>query len=416
MTHTVEDTLEILAGLTPRKVNIRLDHNERTLVSSLGRQVQKQIALTDRQLDLALKKVSKYRAGLEANGVDVFDILSTKPLRMPLREIDRVYSITLEPGNDSKSQILLLKFVFSKKIASAFDTIRNQVDGDFKEVRSSIELQATEKNLLLVVDTFAPLEFEISEEILKIYEKIQEILKNSENLVPSIDLENDQVVVKNVSKNGLAAVTEEIQKSANASIATVVSRLKNYGIFHKSEKIIEKISSLDVDENVKRVVLTKSTRFRVPQEKYSIDDIVKIINTVDQWPVLVLLEDQKDIFEHTVTAYEAFKQFVPNDQMTVFFRLDNGQPNHDKFNQFVKDNALNNYIDSKTKVVFITKNKIPKPLVKADWHPRTAIVIANYDYGKTSAYLNDFSTVYYYNDSITVRHNKIKGSSSIVEL
>ncbi len=102
--------------------------------------------------------------------------------------------------------------------------------------------------------------------------------------------------------------------------------------------------------------------------------------------------------------------------MNVFFRLKNEQMGHQQFNQFVKDNHLNNYIDSTTKVVFISRNKIPKPLIKADWQPRTAIITSNHDFGKLSAYLNDFSTVYYYNNSVAMRNSRLKGADKIVQL
>jgi hypothetical protein len=64
MTQTVEDAIEILAGVRPRIINIRVDHNEKTLIKSIGRQVSNGLALTDRQLELSLKKIKKYQANL----------------------------------------------------------------------------------------------------------------------------------------------------------------------------------------------------------------------------------------------------------------------------------------------------------------------------------------------------------------
>ena len=60
MSHTIEDAIEILAGIRPRIINIRIDYNEKNLIKSIGRQVANGTALTDRQLDLALKKIQKY--------------------------------------------------------------------------------------------------------------------------------------------------------------------------------------------------------------------------------------------------------------------------------------------------------------------------------------------------------------------
>ena len=96
--------------------------------------------------------------------------------------------------------------------------------------------------------------------------------------------------------------------------------------------------------------------------------------------------------------------------------MKNEQTDHQQFNQFVKDNHLNNYIDSTTKVVFILRTRIPKPLLKADWRPTTAVITSSHDFGRMAAYLNDFSTVYYYNNSITLRNSRLKGADKIAQL
>jgi hypothetical protein len=55
-------------------------------------------------------------------------------------------------------------------------------------------------------------------------------------------------------------------------------------------------------------------------------------------------------------------------------------------------------------------------LLKADWKPTTAIITSNHDFGRMAAYLNDFSTVYYYNSSVSLRNSRLKGADKIVQL
>ena len=123
---------------------------------------------------------------------------------------------------------------------------------------------------------------------------------------------------------------------------------------------------------------------------------------------LTVLTVKKESFE--------LSKIVPKEKINVFFRLKNEQTEYEKFNQFIKDNGLNNYIDSTTKVVFISRGRIPKPLFKADWKPTTAIITSNHDFGRMAAYLNDFSTVYYYNSSVSLRNSRLKGADKIVQL
>jgi hypothetical protein len=169
-------------------------------------------------------------------------------------------------------------------------------------------------------------------------------------------------------------------------------------------------------ELIKNILVNSSTRFRISPEVVPVVNVIEVIENLDQWPVLVLVDDDHKALEQVSGIFSALSGKISNSEITIFFRIDNGQKNYNEFNQMVKDNQLNNYIGPDTKVVFIAKNKIPKPLLKADWHPNTAIMLSNHDFGKTSAFLDDMSTVYYYNNSIVVRNNKVKGARQIAQL
>ena len=43
------------------------------------------------------------------------------------------------------------------------------------------------------------------------------------------------------------------------------------------------------------------------------------------------------------------------------------------FNQLVKDRKVNNWVDKSTKVVYISKDKLPKLLVNCDWKPSVTL-------------------------------------------
>jgi hypothetical protein len=410
MTQTIEDSLEILAGTAPRSVNIRIDTNDYKLLASLAQQVHRSIGLTDRQLDLAVKKIEKYRTGLAANAVDVDAVLAVKPLRIELREIDRTHTVKLETVE--KKTHIIVRFPFSKKVASAWDTLKGRVSGSINEFKTHKELAYSEKNLYLTVNALKPLEFEFTPEIEELHECIESIANNPIAAVPYISMTNGKVTLENISKT----CKEYISTLDDTNMLRFINQLKSCGIHHKNQEVIDAISANSPNSVVKDVLLGTDTRFRVKPEKHDIKDVFSTIDILGQWPVLVILDDEKYAYQQTREIYEALNTYVPNNEINVFFRLDNGQPDHEKFNQFVKDNSLNNYIDSNTKVVLITKTRIPKPLYKADWRPQTAIVYPSYDYGKMAAYLNDFATVYYYNDAVSVKHNRVKGIRQIVEL
>ena len=64
--------------------------------------------------------------------------------------------------------------------------------------------------------------------------------------------------------------------------------------------------------------------------------------------------------------------------MSVMFRLDSKLGNEAmQFNQYVKSQGLNNIVDKNTKIVYISNNKIPKPLMKSGFRPKGILTIGS---------------------------------------
>jgi len=415
MSHTIEDAIEILAGIRPRIINIRIDHNEKNLIKSIGRQVANGIALTDRQLDLSLKKIKKYQGNLEKNNIDIETMLLTKPLRLPLREIDRSQTISFEKNEDGKP-IILVKGTRSKIFQEKWSKIENSMIGEYVDKAMTREIPISEINILNLIGEFVDSDFTISTELLEIYQEIEKILENPDNFAPYVGLEENQVVVKNANKHCYDYIEKNISDETKANFLRYIEKLKNCGIYHKNQEILEKIGNQAPNDLIKNILSHGSTRFRIDPKSYDCEKIVDVIDTLDQWPMLVLVDEDHRAYDQVFSMYSALSKKISNQDMTVFFRVDKGHKNFNEFTQFVKDNNLNNYIGSNTKVVFIAKNKIPKPLLKAAWKPYAAIMMSQHDFGKTSAFLDDISTVYYYNTSVLVRHNKVKGARQIAQL
>ena len=415
MTHTIEDALEILAGTTNRAVNIRIDFGEVNLVKSLARQVARGTALTDRQFDLATKKIEKYRVGLEQNAVNVESLLALKTLRMPLRQLDRTQSISLFIDTDNKTKVLI-KYVFSKKFSAIWSNLQEQLTATVQDSKGEKRLSFNEQDLYLIVNTLKPLGFAVSNDVETLYEKIEEIYLSPDNFAPYVDIVDDTPVLKNVNARCQEYLDKEVPSRKDSDFLVFLDRVKNCGIYHKNSKIIEKITEISPNNLIKTILVSPETRFRLNPQEHTTSSLFNILDTLNQWPMLVLVDETKDAISQVKHLCTELMHRCASNEVTVFFRLENGNPEHEEFNQFVKDNHLNNYIDSKTKVVFVSKNRIPKPLFNADWKPRTALVTSTYEYGKTSAYLNDFPTVYYYNNSVSVRHGRLKGTRQIVQL
>lgn len=413
---TVEDTIEILAGVRPRKINIRVDEQDIKLILSLGKQVSRKIAFTDRQLDLSLKKIEKYRLGLEKCGIDVDQVLTLKTLKWPLRVIDRTQKIWIDNDADTKKPVIKVKFVFSKKFAEIWSKIEEKLGSSNYADKGCKQVAYTEKNLYNIVKGLESMNFDVTNEVVEICEKIEKILENPDNFAPYLDYSEDKLVLKNANPRCEQEFLKKIENFDQEKILEYVDYAKSLGISLKSRNLLKKISEISEQSLAKKVVVESSSRYRVDPANTSFEELVATVDSLNQWPLIAVIEENKDVFDTVKSMVEAFSKYVPTDKMNVFFRLKNEQTDHQQFNQFVKDNHLNNYIDSTTKVVFILRTRIPKPLLKADWRPTTAVITSSHDFGRMAAYLNDFSTVYYYNNSITLRNSRLKGADKIAQL
>lgn len=416
MSHTIEDAIENLAGQVPRLVNPRIDQADKNLFKSLTRQFSNGLALTDRQLELCIKKIEKYRSGLERNAVDVDYLLANKPLRHPLREIDRSKFIKIDKSVDSSKYRIFLKTDNSKKNQEIWQSVRPELVGEVKETVSLKEIALNEQNILTLVDYFSSEGFDISEEILKLHKKMEFMLENPKNFAPYVDIENGRAVLKNTNRHCVSYFDKKFSSDAEFTLFDQILEAKKCGILQKSNEVTQAINDADINDQAKTILKSTETRFRLNPESTTPDQLVKILKDLNQWPILIILEEDSHVFDRLKSFYNALSTVLTNDEMTVFFRLSNGEQGTKEFNQFVKDNHLNNYIDSKIKAVFIGKNKISKPLYNADWSAEAAILVSAHDYGKLSAYLNDIPSVYYYNNSELMRNNKIKGARKIVQL
>jgi hypothetical protein len=74
--------------------------------------------------------------------------------------------------------------------------------------------------------------------------------------------------------------------------------------------------------------------------------------------------------------HQRFRNYIPSTQMSVMFRLDS-TPKGNLFNHFVREQRLNNIVDKSTKIVYISTNKVPKPLIKTGWLPVSSFTLGS---------------------------------------
>ena len=346
--NTVEDCLEILAGFRKESDKFSLMKEDYTIMHSIAKQVFKGTALTDRQLALMQKKLPAYK-----DQFDNADIpLELVKLRKPLRSINREKYIKLQ-GNKIK-----IRFPFKKSDIILINEISGNSDG-YEHKKGSHEhfFDYTEQNVLNLLDRFSNKSFKCDKELLLVYHEMKHIEMEKEKYIPGIY----NMELKNIKDGVQSLIESDIGKLTTSTFVKYADRRFKYGLTH--------VDTSDTKNLEESVAFRKSQVYESKPSVETLDQILGSLWNLDRFPMLVILsknEPEKQL--HSMLSY--YRDILNVEQQSVLFRLEDKNAG---FNQLVRDRKVNNWVDKTTKIVYISKDKLPKLLVNCEWKPTVAL-------------------------------------------
>ena len=389
----IEDYLELFVGLHKEQKAFKFfaTKNDEVLMFSLGRQVMRGISLTDRQYELAKRKLLEYKEQFEVYGFDSFkDDLES--LRMPLRQIDRQKLIYLKELNDIK--YIAVKFPFSKKMIKHIDFLQKiQPKKNYDSKSKTHFIEFNEKNLFDIVTRFQDCNFEIEEDIKNYYGILKTMDDNKEENAPGIY----GFKIKNLHSKAIDYAISAIGEPSTDNLVAYKDRENLLGLKHFDNIELQKAVN-NLQPLTKRIMSRENSIVFIDDKEYTFNNIVESILELYRFPVLIVLpkDNEYDLLSHT---YDSFRNIIPNESISVLFRLDNDNEDGRDFNKFVKQNHLNSPLDKHTKIVYVSNNKIPKPLVASDWYPELGLVLKNFRLMRNlQTYIDNIDLVIHYDN------------------
>jgi hypothetical protein len=396
--YNIEDCLELLVGLKGQG-SFQIESSDQTFLQSIGRQTLKGTGLTDRQYIAVKEKIEKYQDQFSALEYNID--LSFENLRLPLRQIDRSRWIKII---ERKDQLWIgVRFIFQKKLISKLE--------DLKRVSSESEYDAenkvhyflfNESNAYKVVSIFIDAGFEIQQELLEYYNKLEHMTNNKKDFLPGIYGLN----LKNLHDKSLEYAISSIGTPDLDNLCRFYDQRERLGLYHFDES--------DLDQSVRqlttlsnKIVKRKQNQIIVSPNEYPVEQLAESILELYRFPLLITLSE-KNSYNELSMFHRVFNGVIPNESCSVMFRLDNSVGSD--FNEYIKINNLNNLVDKSTKIVYISSSKVPKPLLQADWHPSAAITTySGYGAGKVDTLLDALDLVIHYdNESSPWKRNRIE--------
>lgn len=356
--HSIEDCLEVLTGLQKHNLTFTIETSDRGLIDSIARQVFRGTALTDRQYNLMQEKLNKYKTQFEDQDVIGFDRALGK-LRKPLREIDRSKYIAVvdHPEDivypaDQRGQFIKIRFPFKKSDIVLIDQINNTKDYHHKKGSHEHYFVYNEQNVYKVLSRFKDKNYKIDQELLDLYAKIEEIQAHEKDYVPGIY--NGEL--KNIHPRARDIAESEIGEFNRDTELMYVDRRYRYGL--------ENINHIEPRSLIEKIAYRSDVTYQSKPSEEPLSDVLLSLWNLKRFPMLVILERShaEDQLHELVNFY---RDILPSEQQSVLFRQDGDTG----FNQLIKDRSLNNWVDSNTKIVYISSDKLPKLLISGEWQP-----------------------------------------------
>ena len=385
---TIEDFVEVLVGYQEHNCEHKfiIQRSDFNLLTSLGRQTLREIPYTDRQYALVKDKLLAYVDQFESNGFT--DIQSNfKNLRMPLREIDRSRWIRFE--TTSNGDMIAVRFTFQKKLISALQKLANS--DHYDKLKKTHYFTYNEINLHSIISALADKGFEVQPELQEKYEILEMMNKNKKDYIPGIY----SLSLKNLNEKAINYMVSTIGDEPNISnLAKYRDRESLFGIKHFDQADLDNSINMYTTLSQKIIRRTNSKVLIDPTE-YPFDRVAESLLELSRYPILVVLNDQND-FDNLTKVYQSFRNIFNGDDFCTLYRKDNNTPDNIAFNNYIKENNLNNSLALSSKVVYTSINKMSKVLLQSEWKPQCALFMGSIRSNTIDPYINELDLVIHY--------------------
>lgn len=330
------------------------------ILTSISKQVIKNVALTDRQYALVKERLLKYREVFEQNNF-AFNEDDLDNLKLSLRQIDRTKEIKIVEENNARW--IEIRFPFNKKEIVKVETLITPSRKNYKHLSGTNThyIKFSANACVNVVLLFGQSNFLIEQAILDTAKEAMYILENRHLFTPCVV---DKKIL-NVNENLQNKISEEIDLD---NPLLLKDRSFRYGIDYFDYQHDETLAST--------IACRKEKIVYVDPASHSFEEAVKAIAQLKRFPVLVLI-DSDSSYEQLKQSFNTFIEYVPAEKQSVLFREETENNKNRYVNDFVKNHNLNNWIDNTTQVVYIKKDKLPKLLVKDQIKPTCILGITS---------------------------------------
>lgn len=357
MTFYVEDIVTLLTS-------IKVSHRDAEVINSLYRQVNFDgKGYTEKQSKLAIRLCQRYLSMINSQqNKDFTPYLDNPMFRKPIRSIQTASKL-ISIIDVQNERLIKIEFPYNEELIKRIRAVRfkkiSRISVDWNPSYKSWISNLSEDALLSFRFLITEYGFSADEEITSYYNQIDSILDNMSNYIPMLSMVNNTPAIVNATENTPTLTSTDTLES--------IFEARKLGVTVWDDHINEFIDSNNVDPFTRTFLRhDASSKFFIKQREHLYENTQILKNIVKYLlPTLFLIQQGQEL-KQLIIAYNLLKDIgIDTAEISVMFRLPNKM--NKEFNDFVRDNHLNNPISENTKVVFIS-NKVPKTILESKIH------------------------------------------------
>ena len=346
---------DILVGLTGYGVysswaNIPLSRVHIKPVTSMALQVESNLPLTEKQAAYAIQILTKYRKRITAtSGQDVMQFLNNPKYKLGIRKL---MNKTISLSDDK--QHIEIQFPYDAKLVDKLHSNRRFLSDptSIKWTGKIWKLQLDESLLMHITDLFMDDGFIISDEIKTLIADINTIKENRHLYIQQLSHNNGEFVYKNAAKS--------VPPITSTDLLTVLFDAKKSGITDWDTSVSDMFHESGLDNITLQVLKNTEKMYTISTD----NPIVCLTPIVKHHSRIMIIIPGGYELQSIVPCIDFLQKIgISNSAISVLFRLSN--TTNKEFNQYVKDNKLNNPLSDTTKIAFVM-GKLPKAVVEYD--------------------------------------------------
>jgi hypothetical protein len=384
---TVDNLLLTIANATSPSIEEQVTPRDAKILRSLVISASSHAFLTENQSNLLLKLLKENAKKLKDFTLDINSAVGNPTWSKEFRKLDQMKKFYIGK-NSEQDPLLVIEFSFNARIRKILSGLYRSLDGLSLPGNAKINTaELTERNIVVLYEELAPLEFEIDETIQEYYTLIKSW--NESEI-------KDQFLISNIThKNFHQAITDDLGINTKVNQNILNDRSVRYQCHIDGEKnqaggLIETLAN------------RSRPRVWINKNKTELDEVISALISLHRLPLLVVFDGTPDnkFLERIELLSSALENNGIYDKIGVFFRLNNDESGQE-FNRYIATKGYNYNLCKDSQVAVLMNGKLPKFFLKTAWQPMSVIALdtkMGLRHGKTSVYSNKCDLVIEWSD------------------